>query len=189
MLFQSRIKFNNNIQYLHLQTYLREELPDRNINLEGYVQNVTDIQRHRNDINILTHAINNAKESIYAAKNDGEMVFANRAFRQNHQVPDNVCIEELKIYDLLNDISNIEECENRYSQVEPGKFAEYVTYNPFEHNPNILAFEGTLYHVTKDDGESTYWSFAHDITERLKYESQIKQLNRSMDTVIDNLPL
>ena len=183
-----RIKYNDNIYYLRLQTYLKEELPDGHFSFEGYVQNVTDIQRHRNDINILTHAINNAKESIYAAKKDGGMVFANRAFRQQNRVPDKVDLNQLKIYDLVDDIPTIEEWKNRYSKIEPGKFVEFITHNPFKHEPNILAFEGTLYHVTRDDGESTYWSFAHDITERLKYESQIKQLNRIMDTVMENLP-
>ena len=45
-----------------------------------------------------------------------------------------------------------------------------------------------MYHVTSDEGESSYWSFTHDITERLHYESQIKRLNSIMDTTMENLP-
>ena len=71
-----RIKYKGSIYYLRLQTYLREEIGEGVFSFEGYVQNVTDIQRHRNDINVLTHAINNAKESIYAADKEGTMVFA-----------------------------------------------------------------------------------------------------------------
>ena len=45
-----------------------------------------------------------------------------------------------------------------------------------------------MYKVTNDSGEESYWSFSHDISERLHYEAQIKRLNLIMDTTIDNLP-
>jgi len=51
-----------------------------------------------------------------------------------------------------------------------------------------LAYEGTMYNVTNDSGEESYWSFAHDISERIRYEAQIKRLNQIMDTTINNLP-
>ena len=63
-----RVRLNGEIFYMRIQTYLREERPDGSFNIEGYIQNITDIQHRRNDINTLTHAINNAKESIFAAK-------------------------------------------------------------------------------------------------------------------------
>ena len=46
----------------------------------------------------------------------------------------------------------------------------------------------TMYNVTNDSGEESYWSFAHDISERIRYEAQIKRLNQIMDTTINNLP-
>ena len=51
-----------------------------------------------------------------------------------------------------------------------------------------MAYEGTMYNVTNDSGEESYWSFAHDISERIRYEAQIKRLNQIMDTTINNLP-
>ena len=45
-----------------------------------------------------------------------------------------------------------------------------------------------MYNVTNDSGEESYWSFAHDISERIRYEAQIKRLNLIMDTTINNLP-
>ena len=45
-----------------------------------------------------------------------------------------------------------------------------------------------MYNVTNDSGEESYWSFAHDISERIRYEAQIKRLNQIMDTTINNLP-
>ena len=51
-----------------------------------------------------------------------------------------------------------------------------------------MAYECTMYNVTNDSGEESYWSFAHDISERIRYEAQIKRLNQIMDTTINNLP-
>lgn len=68
-----RVRVAGEIYYMRLQAYLRDELPNGSCNIEGYIQNITDIQRRRNDINTLTHAINNAKESIFAAKEDGTL--------------------------------------------------------------------------------------------------------------------
>ena len=45
-----------------------------------------------------------------------------------------------------------------------------------------------MYNVINDSGEESYWSFAHDISERIRYEAQIKRLNQIMDTTINNLP-
>ncbi len=75
-----RILLEGQVYYMRQQCYLRNEEEDGNIVLEGYIQNITDIQRKRNDINTLTHAINNAKESVYAARRDGTLIFANRQF-------------------------------------------------------------------------------------------------------------
>ena len=92
-----RIRLDGNIFYVRIQTYLREELPDGSCNIEGYIQNITALQHRRNDINTLTHAINNAKESIFAAKPDGTVIFANRRFLHNHGLADNMdkmCIRD-----------------------------------------------------------------------------------------------
>ena len=45
-----------------------------------------------------------------------------------------------------------------------------------------------LHAETTDDGEETFWSFTHDISERIRYESQIKRFNRIMDTTMENIP-
>lgn len=183
-----RINYNDKVYYLRIQTYTREELSDGTFCMEGYVQNVTDIQRHRNDINTLTHAINNAKESIFAARKDGTLIFANRLFKENHGISEEDKLSLYKIYELAGDINTAEDWQQRYKQINEGGCCNFIAYQPIPGNKKILAFEGTMYHVTSDEGESSYWSFAHDITERLHYESQIKRLNRIMDTTMENLP-
>ena len=67
--------------------------------------NTAEIHNGRNDINTLTHAINNAKESIFAAKEDGTLIFANRQFLHNHGIPESEEIGKLKIYEIAGDMN------------------------------------------------------------------------------------
>ena len=173
---------------MRLQAYLRDELPNGSCNIEGYIQNITDIQRRRNDINTLTHAINNAKESIFAAKEDGTLIFANRQFLQNHGIPESEEIGKLKIYEIAGDMKTENDWQERCKDILHGGSRSFIAHHPSRISKNILAYEGIMYNVTNDSGEESYWSFSHDISERLHYEAQIKRLNLIMDTTIDNLP-
>lgn len=183
-----RVRLNGEIFYMRIQTYLREERPDDSFNIEGYIQNITDIQHRRNDINTLTHAINNAKESIFAARPDGTIIFANRRFLYNHGISENEDISQLKIYNVAADMPTQEAWNERCKDVIHGGSSNFVAHHPSKINRDILAYEGTMYNVTNDSGEESYWSFAHDISERIRYEAQIKRLNQIMDTTINNLP-
>lgn len=184
--YRTRIK--GEIYYMRVQTYLREQLSDGSFNIEGYIQNITDIQNKRNDINTLTHAINNAKESIFAAKKDGTIIFANRRFMRNQGIGENVDLSKMKIYDIAGDMPSKEDWLERIKHVVRGGSFEFIAHHPSQTNKDILAYEGSMYNVTSDSGEESYWCFAHDISERLRYEAQIKRLNQIMDTTINNLP-
>lgn len=183
-----RILLEGQVYYMRQQCYLRNEEEDGNIVLEGYIQNITDIQRKRNDINTLTHAINNAKESVYAARRDGTLIFANRQFRLNHRIAEQADLLLIRVFDVVGDMTCIEDWEERYRSIREGQTLNFLAYHPLKHDKNTLAFEGTMYSVTTDDGEETFWSFTHDISERIRYESQIKRFNRIMDTTMENIP-
>lgn len=171
-----------------IQTYLREEVPDGSFNIEGYIQNISDLQHRRNDINTLTHAINNATESIFAAQPDGTMIFANRRFLHNHGLADNMDISRLKIYDVTADMPTEEAWQERCRNAVQNGSNTFIAHRPSKIHKDILAYECTMYNVISDSGEESFWSFAHNISERMRYEAQIKRLNRIMDTTINNLP-
>ena len=183
-----RILLEGQVYYMRQQCYLRNEEEHGNIVLEGYIQNITEIQRKRKDINTLTHAINNAKESVYAARRDGTLIFANRQFRLNHRIAEQADLSLIRVFDVVGDMTCIEDWEERYRSIREGQTLNFLAYHPLKHDKNTLAFEGTMYSVTTDDGEETFWSFTHDISERIRYESQIKRFNRIMDTTMENIP-
>ena len=81
-----RVRLNGEIFYMRIQTYLREQRSDGSFNIEGYIQNITDIQHRRNDINTLTHAINNAKESIFCRQARWHDYLRQPSFLYNHGI-------------------------------------------------------------------------------------------------------
>lgn len=183
-----RVRTNGEVFYMRIQTYLRKQLSDGSFNIEGYIQDITDIQYRRNHINTLTHAINNVQESIFAAKPDGTIIFANRCFLYNHEIAENEDLSQLKIYNIAGNIPTQKAWKERCKDIRHGKSSHFISYYPSKTNKNILGYEGTMYNVTNDYGEESYWSFAHDISERIRYEAKIKRLNQIMDTTINNLP-
>lgn len=184
-----RIHFEKQIYYIRLKTFVREKHKNGITILEGYIQNITDIQQRRNDINLLTHAINNSTEDIFAAREDGTLVFANRRFRQHHDIGAADDITQLKIYEINSYTQNEQVWRQMTSAIKKeDEHNGFVIQNPLPLHPEVLAIEGNAYWVTSDEGEETLWAFGRDITQRIKHEQQIKRFSQILDKTIENLP-
>lgn len=186
-----RIHYDNRIFYVRLQAFARERHKSGNIILEGYIQNITDIQQRRNDINLLTHAINNSIEDIFAAREDGTLVFANRSFKEHHRIGSTEDITQLKFTNLYSIDPNQGERvwkEMISSARKDTESNNYIIYHPLEDYPEIQAYEGNAYWVTSDEGIETMWVFGRDISQRINHEQQIKRFNQVLDKIIEHLP-
>ena len=184
-----RIFLKGNIFYIRLKAFARERQKDGNVTIEGYIQNITDIQKRRNDINLLTHAINNSTEDIYSAHEDGTLIFCNRCFKERHGIGNGQDITRMKIYDLPSygrDETSWKEFANRVKRGETNH--GYIVYHPLPKRPEVLAIEGNAYWVTSDKGEAILWGFSRDITQRIRNEQQIKRFSQILDKTIENLP-
>jgi len=184
-----RILLQEKIFYIRLKAFAREYHKDKNTILEGYIQNITDIQQRRNDINLLTHAINNSTEDIYSAHEDGTLIFGNRCFKERHGIGNTQDITKLKIYDLPSYGRDKKSWKEFAECVKRGETSQgYIVHNPLPLRPEVLAIEGNTYWVTSDKGEGTVWTFGRDVSTRIRHEQQIKQFNLILDKIIENLP-
>ena len=184
-----RIHYLKQIYYIRLKTFAREKHKDGNIIIEGYIQNITDIQQRRNDINLLTHAINNSTEDIFAAREDGTLVFANRRFKQHHDIGCTDDITQLTIYNINSYVGNQQAWKKMLSKIKKGEEHNgFVIPNPLPLHPEVLAIEGNAYWVTSDEGEETVWVFGRDVSQRITHEQQIKRFSQILDKTIENLP-
>jgi len=184
-----RIHFRQKVFYIRQKTFSCEKRPGGHTVLEGYIQNIIDIQQRRNDITLLTHAINNATEDIFAAHEDGTLIFANRFFRQHHNIGLTDDITQLKIYQVNSHARSEEEWNRIKASIPKGSQRKgFIFYDPLPLHPEVLAMEGNAFWVTSDEGEYSLWAFGKDITQRIKDEQQIKRFSQVMDKTIENLP-
>lgn len=184
-----RILLQGKIYYLRAKALAREKNRDGSIMVEGYVQNVTDVYQKRNDISLLTHAINNAAEDIFAADEEGNLIFTNRLFQQHHNINGKEDINKLKIYEINSHFKNREEWKAYVNDVKHGmRLHGFRITNPTPLHPEILAMEAYAYWVTSDTGVGTIWSFARDISQRIESERQLRHFNLILNKTIENLP-
>ena len=137
---------------------------------------MTDIQKSRNDINLLSHAVNNAGEYIYAVNQNGNMILGNRMFRKSLNIPMEDDITHIKIWDLLPIVDSPDKWEWIISMMKEGNLEQgIVMQSPLPLHPEVLAVEMKAFWVTGDDGEETFWFFGRDITDSVVVARKLKK--------------
>lgn len=171
-----RIRFGDKIFYMKARTLSYEKIGNDNYIAEGYSHNVTDIQKSRNDINVLSHAVNNAGEYIFALNETGNVILGNRMFRKSLGVSTDVDLSDYKIWNLFPHIESPDKWEWVVDILKAGSFERgLVMQNPLPLYPEVLAIEMKAFWVTGDNGEATFWFFGRDITESVDVSRKLKR--------------
>lgn len=174
--------------YIKVQTYSRTINSDGSVELEGYAQNISNEKKQETNINTLTHAIDNAAEEIFAAKEDGTLLFVNKRFRELHKVPEDVPLANLKIHTLPYGAMPEERWKNMYAIMEINSYKHFTVPNPIKENKELLALEITTYTLLDENNEKNIWIFGRDISDQIKFETEIKRTNQILDVTMKNLP-
>ena len=183
-----RIHHDNDLLYIRMLAYTRIRKGSDEIELEGYIQDMTEIRRKERNLDTLTHAIDNAAEEIFAAKEDGTLIFVNKKFRELHRVPQNVPLSELKIQTLAYGAMSEERWRNIYAIMEVNSYKSFTVPNPIKENKELLALEIVTYTVVDENNEKNIWIFGRDISDQIKFETEIKRTNQILDVTMKNLP-
>ena len=182
-----RIVTNDKVKYLRHRV-LRESVEKGHRVVEGYVQDVTPIIERYHELEILKYAVNNASEEIFCCSLDGMFRFANRTFLSHHRITDDVAKYS------LNDLK-----EGQYA---PDGFEALV--DRLRRNGGVLqntcsyelpdgesiTMESMVYLL--DDSfsdQKVVWFFCRDVTERVRQGNELKELNRLMEAILDNIPV
>ena len=171
-----RIRFGDKIYYMKARTLNYDKLSNGSYIAEGYSHNVTDIQKSRNDINLLSHAVNNAGEYIFAIDSEGNLILGNRMFRKYLGLPTDSDITDIKIWSLLPIVENAEKWNWVVERLKEGSMERgIVIQNPLQLHPEVLAIEMKAFWVTGDKGEESFWFFGRDITESVEAARKLKK--------------
>ena len=170
-----RIRFGENIYYMKARTLNYEKLENGHYIAEGYSHNVTDIQKSRNDINLLSHAVNNAGEYIFAVDTNGYLILGNRMFRKSIGLPLEKDITHVSIWDSTPIIDSSDKWAWVREMMKAGNLEHgLVMKNPLPLFPDVLAIEVKAFWITGDNGEESFWFFGRDITESVEAARKLK---------------
>jgi signal transduction histidine kinase len=170
-----RIRFGENIYYMKARTLNYTKLENGNYIAEGYSHNITDIQKSRNDINLLSHAVNNAGEYIFAVDTSGHLILGNRMFRKSIGFPMEANITNVGIWELNPIIESPDKWLWLRSMLKSGNLEQgLVMKNPLRLYPEVLAIEVKAFWVTGDNGEESFWFFGRDITDSVEASRKLK---------------
>jgi hypothetical protein len=158
--------------------------------MNGYVQNISDIMQKKHDLEIVTLAVENSTDYIFSIKTDGQLVFGNRKFKEFNNFNVNEDIIQYNIFEIKRNGSNKTKWLDIIRQLtSTNQTLNFVELHPIPNKPEIIAFDYTSYLVKDSNGDDLIWTFGKDITERVHYEKQVKELNQIMDTVLKNIPM
>ena len=170
-----RIRFGENIYYMKARTLNYEKLENGHYIAEGYSHNVTDIQKSRNDINLLSHAVNNAGEYIFAVDTNGYLILGNRMFRKSIGLPLEEDITNVSIWDSTPIIDSSDKWVWVREMMKARNLEHgLVMKNPLPLFPDVLAIEVKAFWITGDNGEESFWFFGRDITESVEAARKLK---------------
>ena len=182
-----RIVTDDKVKYLRHRV-LRESVEKGHRVVEGYVQDVTPIIERYHELEILKYAVNNASEEIFCCSLDGMFRFANRTFLSHHRITDDVAKYS------LNDLK-----EGQYA---PDGFEALV--DRLRRNGGVLqntcsyelpdgesiTMESMVYLLDYSfSDQKVVWFFCRDVTERVRQGNELKELNRLMEAILDNIPV
>ena len=177
-----RIRFNEKIFYMKARTLSYEELDNGGFIAEGYAHNITDIKKSRNDVNMLTHAINNAVEYIAAVNLNGNLILANRKFRKSMNLEMQDDVTQTKIWDMYSIVDSPEMWERIVKNTKEGTFEKgWIMMNPLQLYPEVLAIETNAFWVTDDNGNESIWFFGRDVTDTVKAARKLKEAKENAE--------
>lgn len=177
-----RIRFDNKIFYMKARTLSYEYLENGGFIAEGYAHNVTDIQKSRNDVNMLTHAINNAVEYIAAVNLDGHLIFANRKLRKSMNLTMQDDVTQIKIWELYSIVDSPEMWKRIVKNTKEGTFEKgWIMLNPLQLIPEVLAMETNAFWVTDDNGNESIWFFGRDVTDSVEAARKLKKAKENAE--------
>lgn len=140
---------------------------------EGYVQNISDLIAKRNELEMVTLAVNNSNDSIYATLLDGTMIFANKLCRAHNQIDPALNLGDYKAYEILDNIASPEMWETfTKALLNNNNILQYICKQPYPEF-KIIASDCTSYTVKNSRGEDVIWSFRRDISEQIRYEEEL----------------
>ena len=143
--------------------------------IDGYTQNIDDIVSKWNELKMVTLAVNNSNDSIYATRMDGTLIFANQLCRKQNQISEDTDITKYKAYEVLENITDKQVWNNFIHALRTNNnVLKYICNHPYPRF-NVISSDCYSFIIRNEYGEDIIWHLRRDISEQLRYENELKK--------------
>lgn len=182
---QASIGYHNLYVDGQYENFENRVIPLDNKHILCICRNITDRVKAQTQLQMITSAINNSLEEIYAVDPEGTIVFANKQFI-NHYAGEKE-ISDCRIFDIVPEKDELTWQQYVEAIRKTGGSLNHTECRKIQHKTVFL--EVSAYILKNDREKEIVWSIARDITERLAQEKKIHELNKLMDTILNNIPV
>ncbi len=182
-----RLFLNGSFRYLHSRViYVYRENGKQVV--EGYTQDMTHIVERLHELEVMSYALDNVEEEIFACDMEGEMVFTNKQFRLHNRIAEGPSVP--RVYELETLNGSRRQWDERVKRIRSNDGVQKHTVQIKEPDGRITTMEFASYLIYDSIRErEIIWFFGRDISLRIAHEAKIKEMNSLMDTILNNIPV
>ncbi|MDR0894866.1 MAG: response regulator [Prevotellaceae bacterium] len=151
--------------------------------IKSILKDIADKQRSdKSGIGMqMENALYHSKEHIFAANEEGTLLFANEQWRRYHNLEDSEPLADIKLIDVSPVISSNGQWKRLVEKLKNQKRFGIVLSNPMPLYPEFESIDITLYYVSEGNGKKgTIWGFERDNTLNMRHEQEMERENEEL---------
>ena len=150
-------------------------------------RDITERVTTQRQLEVFKSVLDKVSESILAVSEDGTLVYANKQFIEEYGVTQQMGTQ--KIYDLPVSMTTKEAWERRLQEIRDndGTFAYRAAYMRKGEDKERMHQVSTF--LIRENNEELTWFFTQDITDVIKKQDELRELNLLLDGILNNIPV
>ena len=150
-------------------------------------RDITEGVATQRQLEVFKSVLDKVSDSILAVSEDGTLVYANKQFIEEYGVTQQMGIQ--KIYDLPVSMTTKEAWERRLQEIRDndGTFAYRAAYMRKGEDKERMHQVSTF--LIRENNEELTWFFTQDITDVIKKQDELRELNLLLDGILNNIPV
>ena len=150
-------------------------------------RDITERVTTQRQLEVFKSVLDKVSDSILAVSEDGTLVYANKQFIEEYGVTQQMGIQ--KIYDLPVSMTTKEAWERRRQEKRDndGTLAYRADY--LRKGEDIERMHQVSTFLIRENNEELTWFFTQDITDVIKKQDELRELNLLLDGILNNIPV
>lgn len=150
-------------------------------------RDITERVATQRQLEVFKSVLDKVSDSILAVSENGTLVYANKQFIEEYGVTQEMGTQ--KIYDLPVSMTTKEAWEARLREIRDndGSFAYRAAYVPKGKYKERVHQVSTF--LIRENNQELIWFFTQDITDVIKKQDELRELNLLLDCILNNIPV